>query len=166
MTYVEHLLEHARRELKITNFDQTELGDIILKFLEQSAKITNNDTNSMYQLVNMLSLLIDQKPISPITEDDFIEEEYFEGNNSIKIWRCTRYQHLYKTEDGRYWDDRAIAFRFADSSSSDRIYLYQNGRSSKQEITLPYYPDFGVETISRDYLDGVATDTEPDYEVE
>jgi hypothetical protein len=164
MTFTEHLLEYARRELKITNFDQSELGNTILEFLEQSAKITNNDTASMKQLANLLTLLIDQKPISPITEDDFVEETHTEGNMSVKILRCNRYEHLYKTEDGRYWDDRAISFRFADSPELDRMYLYQSGRSSKQEVTLPYYPDSRIEVISRDNADII--DQEPDYEVE
>lgn len=164
MTYTEHLLTYARRELEITNFNQTELGETILKFLEQSAKITNNDLVSMKNLASMLLLLIDQQPISPITENDFIEEEYFEGTNSVKLWRCVRYQHLYKTEDGRYWDDRAVAFKFADSSDSDKMYLYQNGRSSKQEVAMPYYLSHRVDVISREYINDV--DAEPNYEVE
>jgi hypothetical protein len=70
---------------------------------------------------------------------------------------------LYKTSDGKYWDDRAIAFRFEDSLPSDKIYLYQGGYNSKQEVTLPYFPFNRTEIISRDYIDSLI---EPDYEVE
>ena len=147
MTFVEHLLEYARRELKITSFDQSELGETILKFLEQSAKITNNDTEAMKQLVNMLALLIDQKPISPITEEHFKEETHA---NDETVWRCTRYEHLYKTVEGQYWDDRAIAFKFHDSAESDKLYMYQSVYNSKQEVTLPYYPSYQVKVINRD----------------
>jgi hypothetical protein len=160
MTRIDHLLNYAKKELKITNFDQTDLGQTMLNFLEQSAKITDNDTESMKQLSNMLVLLIDQRPISPITEEDFEDEVHAEGDNIITIKRCTRYQYLYKAVDGKYYDDRAIAFRFTDSYESDRMYLYQSSRSSKQEVTLPYYPEFKVEIISRDF------NIEPDYEVE
>lgn len=150
MTFIEHLLEYARKELKITNFDQSELGNTILNFLEQSAKITNNDTDAMKQLVNMLVLLVEQRPISPITEDD-VDEEIPLGNDSDeKMWRCSRYEHLYKTADGKYWDDRAIAFKFHDSAELDRIFLYQPTYNSKQEVTLPYYPSCQIKVINRD----------------
>lgn len=150
-SFKEHLLQYAKRELAITAFDQTELGDTVLKFLEQSADLTGNNTDSMQQLVTMLSLLIDQQPVAPITETDFEAETHTEGDRTVEILRCTRYPYLYK-QHGRYYDDRAVAYRFADSAESDRMYLYQSGRNSKQEVELPYYPSKQVQVISRDQL--------------
>ena len=141
------------------NFDKTELGDTILKFLEQSANITGNNSESMKQLANMLILLIDQKPISPITEEDFEPEVITDGNRVFKSWRCTRYDYLYKTEDGKYWDDRAVVFKFAGGAESDRMYLYQGDRNSKQEVTLPYYPNARIEIIDKNKIDLIAENT-------
>ena len=147
MNFSEHLLNYAKTELKITNFDKTELGDTILKFLEQSANITGNNSESMKQLANMLILLIDQKPISPITEEDFEVETHLEGDRTVEILRCTRYPYLYKM-DGKYWDDRAVAFRRANSAESDKMYIYQSGNSSKQEVELPYFPREEIRTLN------------------
>lgn len=150
MTYIDHLLNYAKKELKITNFDQTDLGQTMLSFIEQSAKITDNDSESMKQLCCLLPRLIDQLPIAPITEEDFVPEYHSQGDNTVTIQRCTRYAWVYRTEDGKYWDDRAVAFKFADSADTDRMYIYQSGNSSKQEITLPYYPNQAIKIISRD----------------
>jgi len=150
MNFIEHLLEHARRELKITNFDQTEFGNVVLNFLEQGSIITNNNQETMKNLSEILKLLIDKLPISPIHEGDFVEEIYHEGDRSITMYRCTRYQHLYRTEDGRYWDDRAVAYKFRDSKDADIMYLYQTNFNSKREVFLPYYPSREVIVIDRE----------------
>jgi len=104
----------------------------------------------MKQLCSLLPRLIDQLPIAPITEADFAPEYHSQGDNTVTLHRCTRYFWVYRTEDGKYWDDRAVAFKFADSEGSDRMYIYQSGNSSKQEITLPYYPNQTIKIISKD----------------
>lgn len=153
MSLVDHLIKYARNELKITNFDQSEISETILKFIEQSAKITNNDPESMKKIANLLPLLIDQFPISMITEDDFIKETHCEGDKNATICRCTRYEYLYQTGDGKYWDDRAITYKFKDSNNdSEKMYLYQTKYNSKQEVFLPYYPGSKVVIIDRDKI--------------
>ena len=75
--------------------------------------------------------------------------------------------------DGKYYDDRAIAFRSVDSHQNDKIYMYGAGNSSKKEITLPYYPNEEIIILPNDYADTDNinhninyNDPEPDYEVE
>jgi antitoxin component YwqK of YwqJK toxin-antitoxin module len=147
-TYKEYLLEYAKKEFEVAKFDQTELSKSMLNFLEEAANFTKNEPESMKKLVDIFHLLLNRFPIVPITENDFVEEIYKEdGKPDYKIWRCTRYEHVYKTEDGRYWDDRAVGFRLSDSSNDDVIYMYQGQNGSKREIQLPYYPDNKIEII-------------------
>lgn len=160
-----HLLEFARQELKLTHFDQSELNTPILDLLEHSSKMCNNNPETMKQIVNMIIRLIDRSPLAPITEEDFEIETYVEGDRSLEILRCTRYPYLYK-QDGKYWDDRAIAFRFSDSAETDKMYLYQTGMNSKQEISLPYFPSETIKVIEREYNDLPEAAIPPDYEVE
>jgi hypothetical protein len=149
--FIDFVIEHAKREFACSGFNQTKLNDSMIKFLEDAAEFTNNEPENMKKFVNILYLLIDQFPITPITENDFVEEIYKEGNNPpYKIMRCTRYFPLYKTEDGRYWDDRAIAFKYKDDSDSHIFYRYQSKNSSKQQVTLPYYPGQRFEYIDKD----------------
>ena len=132
------LLEYAKKELKLINFDQAGLYKPMLDFLEESAKICENDPNSMKAIVNMLNILIDRGLLSPITENDFEAEVYMQGDKEITIMRCTRYHYLYQMPDGKYYDDRATAFR--NINNNGIIYLYQTMYNSKQEVTLPYIP--------------------------
>jgi len=149
MSHNEHLLEFARKELKLIGFDQSDLHEPILEFLKQSSKICNSNPDSMKQLVTMLTRLIDHLPISPITKDDFELEYHHEGPKTFTINRCTRHPHVYCDEDGKYWNDRAVSFRFADSDEVEKMYMYSGRNNSKQEITLPYYPVEIVKTIER-----------------
>ena len=45
-----------------------------------------------------------------------------------------RYEYIYKAQDGKYYNDRAVVFK----KGSDTQYVYQGQRRSKREITLPY----------------------------
>ena len=166
----DHYLEFAKKELALINFDQSDINEPMLAFLEQNSKICNNDATSMKQIINLLTRVVDKLPLSAITEEDFEPEHHSENGNSITIYRCTRYPHVYKM-DGRYYDDRAVSFKFADSAETDTMYLYQGVNGSKQEISLPYYPNPVIKVIARDAFNTVdhqvtAHDPEPDYEVE
>jgi len=147
--FKEHLKNYASKELELSGFDQTSFGKTLLILLDDLAELTQGDAETMKQLCNLLPRLIDQIPIAPITEEDFKVELYTEGDRTVELVRCTRYPYVYKMDD-KYYDDRAVAFRYSDSEESDRMYIYQTGNSSKQEITLPYYPTQVVKTIPRD----------------
>jgi hypothetical protein len=165
MTFKEHLKRYAERELELSGFVNTEFGKTALKLLDDLADLTNGDLETMKQLCALFPRLIDRRPLSPITEADFEVETYSESDRTVEILRCTRYPYLYKM-DGKYWDDRAVAFRRADSAESDRMYIYQTGNSSKQEITLPYFPSEEVRILQQEYTNLPSVDPEPDYEVE
>jgi hypothetical protein len=164
-TFKEQLGKYAERELELSGFDQTEFGKTALKLLADLADLTKGDPETMKQLCGLLPRLIDRRPLTVITEQDFEVETHVEGDRTVEISRCTRYPYVYKM-DGRYYDDRAIAFRRADGTDTDRMYIYQSGNSSKQEITLPYFPSEEVRILQQEYTDLPAQDPEPDYEVE
>jgi hypothetical protein len=140
------LLEFAKTELKLINFDQSDLYEPILSFLKYNAKECQNNTDTMHQVVNLLTKLIDNNLLSPITEDDF-ELEY--QDDTITIYKCTRHPYIYKDSNGKYWNDRAIAFQFDDNTNGDKVYLYQSGNNSKQEVELPYTPKETIKIIRR-----------------
>jgi hypothetical protein len=165
MNFKEHLKKYAERELELTGFNQTEFGKTALKLLDDLADLTQENSETMKQLCSMLARLIDRRPLTAITEEDFETETHVEGNRTVEILRCTRYPHVYKM-DGKYYDDRAIAFRGLNSAESDRMYIYQTGNSSKQEITLPYFPSEEVRILRQEYTILPPADLEPDYEVE
>jgi hypothetical protein len=95
-TFKEYLKNYAEHELKLIGFDQTEFGKTALKLLDELADLTKNDSETMKQICNFLPRLIDRKPLSVITEDDFEVETHFEGDRSVEISRCTRYPYIYK----------------------------------------------------------------------
>ena len=144
--FKQYLREYAERELELIGFMETDFGKTCLKFLEDLADVADSDLESMKAVCEILPRLIDRRPLSAITEADFETETYVEGSRTVEIERCTRYLYLYK-QDGKYWDDRAIAFQRADSQPGDRMYVYQSGNSSKQEVELPYFPSERIEKL-------------------
>lgn len=144
--FKEYLKDYAEHELELIGFMKTEFGNTCLKFLEDLADITNNDLESMKTVCEILPRLIDRQPLSAITESDFKKETHIEGDRTVEIQRCTRYPYVYK-QDSKYWDDRAVAFQTEDSAPGDRMYVYQSSNSSKQEVTLPYFPVEKIEKL-------------------
>jgi hypothetical protein len=86
----------------------------------------------MKTVTNYTEKLIDKKPIAPITEEDFDEDG-----------RCIRYEYIYRASDGKYYNDRAIAFKKGLSTQ----YIYQGQRRSKQGIGLPYVPSEEIQVL-------------------
>jgi len=134
--WIDVVLQHAENELKIMNLNKIEVGSTIIKLIRELHEISGNHPQVMKSVIHSIADLIDEKPISPITEDDFKLEIHCEGNRNVDVWRCTRCTHIYKL-DGRYYDDRAIVYKTS-YESTDKQYIYQGGMSSKQEISLPY----------------------------
>ena len=130
-------MDHAKNELKIMNLDKIELGETIINLIRQLHEISGNHPRVMKSVVQSIADLIDEKPITPITESDFTLETHSEGGRTFEVWRCTRYPHVYKAADGKYYDDRAIVYKTS-CDSLDKQYIYQGGLSSKREVLLPY----------------------------
>ena len=145
--FKKHLLEYAERELRLIGFMQIQFGPVCLEFLEKCADVTESNPEVMKQICEILPRLVDLQLLSPVTEKDFALHEDIEGDKKAGILRCVRYPYLYKTPDGKYWNDRAIAFRYNDSNENDLMYLYQSGNSSKQQVELPYYPETKIVTL-------------------
>ena len=146
MTFKQHLRQYAERELELTGFMDSEFGPACLEFLEKCADVADSDPESMKRICEILPRLIDRRPLSAITEADFETETHSEGDRTVEILRCTRYTYLYKV-DGKYYDDRAVAFQREDGAPGDRMYVYQSGNSSKREVKLPYFPVERIESL-------------------
>ena len=108
--------------MKLLNFDKNGLSDVIIKFIKELHGHVGNQPVIMKSILKNIQDLIDKKPIALITEKDFVDD------------RCTRYEYIYKAQDGRYYNDRAVVFK----KGNDIQYMYECQRCSKQEITLPY----------------------------
>jgi len=141
MSFKDQLIRYAERELGLIGFMNSPLGKVCLDFLETCAEVTNEDADSMKHVCEILPRLIDLRPLSPITEDDFAVEVPTDTDQDAKVTRSTRYPYLYRTSDGKYYDDRAVVFQEIDSNgNTNTVYLYQEVNSSKQEVELPYFP--------------------------
>jgi len=139
--------QFAERELDRAGFGDKEFKSAVLHFLDAADELVKGDAESVKKLSRVIDSLVDRQVLTEITEDDFEDEYHSQGENTVVIRRCTRYPYLYQTEDGRYWDDRAVAFQREDSLESDRMYIYQSGNSSKREVELPYFPQERIERL-------------------
>lgn len=135
--WIDIIIDYAKNELRMMNFDKIELGETIVNLIRQLHEISGNSPRIMKSIIMSIADLIDEKPITPITESDFKLETHTDNGNVVEIWRCTRYPHVYKAPDGKYYNDRAIVYKTR-YDSLDKKYIYQGGLSSKQEIVLPY----------------------------
>jgi hypothetical protein len=120
--WIEGVLKHSETELKLLGLDQTPLGPAIITFIKELHGTLGNQPSLMKSVTKQVGDLIDKKPIALITEKDFVDD------------RCVRYPYIYKSEDGKYYNDRAVVFK---KSYDDPNSQYRGG-PSKREITLPY----------------------------
>ena len=124
-TWIDSVIKHSENELHLLGLDQTKLGPLILDFIKNLQQTLGNQPIAMKSILKTTADLVDQKPVAPITEADFVND------------KCTRCSYIYKSEDGKYYNDRAVVFKktYDDPNSQ---YMYQGQKRSKQEITLPY----------------------------
>ena len=138
MSWIDSVVEHSTRELELIGFDKSELGEIMLETMKKLHNSIGNQPNAMKTILKMMSDLVDKKPISVITERDFDEDG-----------RCNRYEYIYRAQDGKYYNDRAVVFK----SGLNTQYVYQGQKRSKKEITLPYVFREDVVTLDTHSLD-------------
>ena len=123
--WIESLVKHTETELELLGLDQTKLGPLIIGFMKDLHGTLGNQPTAMKSILKTVGDLIDQKPVAPITEKDFVND------------KCVRCSYIYKSGDGRYYNDRAVVFKKSYDDPSSQ-YMYQGQQRSKQEITLPY----------------------------
>lgn len=136
--WIESVVEHAHRELELLGLHHIGLDVTITNFIKELQTKLGNQPSIMKYIVKQVEDLIDKKPIAPITEDDFDEDG-----------RCARYEYIYRAEDGKYYNDRAVVFKNGMSTQ----YIYQGQKRSKKEITLPYVLHEDVVTLDTHSLD-------------
>jgi hypothetical protein len=123
--WIEGVLKHSETELELLGLDQTPLGPSIITFIKELHGTLGNQPSLMKSVTKQVGDLIDKKPLAPITEKDFVDD------------RCVRCEYIYKAQDGKYYNDRAVVFKRSYDDLSSQ-YIYQGQHRSKQEITLPY----------------------------
>ena len=121
--WLDSILQYSENEMRLLNFDKNGLSDVIIKFIKELHGHVGNQPVIMKSILKNIKDLIDKKPIALITEKDFVDDI------------CTRYEYIYKAQNGRYYNDRAVVFK----KGNDTQYIYQGQNRSKQEITLPYF---------------------------
>jgi hypothetical protein len=136
--WIESVLEHSQRELELLGLNHVGLDVTVTSFIKELQEKLGNQPSAMKSVVKYVEQLIDKKPIAPITEADFDQDG-----------RCKRYEYIYKAEDGRYYNDRAVVFK----KGLDSQYIYQGQNRSKREITLPYVLHEDVVTLDMHGLD-------------
>lgn len=120
--WIDGVVQYSETELKLLGLDQTPIGPAIITFIRELHRTLGNQPGLMKSLLKQVGDLIDKKPLAPITEKDFVDD------------KCVRYEYIYKAQDGRYYNDRAVVFK----KGNDIQYIYQGQHRSKREITLPY----------------------------
>jgi len=138
--------QFAEQELDRAGFGDKEFKSAVLHFLDAADDLTRGDSSAVKQLSFVVHSLVDRRVLTEITEEDFEDEYHSQGDNSVLIRRCTRYPYLYQTEDGKYWDDRAVGFKTSEDSP-DIQYRYQSQDSSKREVSLPYFPETEIKIL-------------------
>ena len=123
--WIDSVVDFSETELKLLGLDQTNLGPLIINFIKNLQKTLGNQPVAMKSILKTTMSLIDKKPIAPITESDFVDD------------KCVRCPYIYKSGDGKYYNDRAVVFKKSYDDSSSQ-YMYQGQENSKREITLPY----------------------------
>ena len=126
MSWIEGVLAYSKQELELIGFDKSDLSDVMLETMKKIHESVGNKPNAMKYILKMMIDLVDKKPISVITENDFDENG-----------RCTRCDYIYRAKDGKYYNDRAVVFKRSWEDPSEQ-YVYQGQNRSKKEITLPY----------------------------
>ena len=126
MSWIESVLEYSKNELELIGFDKSELGDLILETIKKIHGSVGNKPMLFKTIIGMMNDLVDKKPISVITENDFDESG-----------RCTRCEYIYRDKDGKYYNDRAVVFKKTIDDPNSQ-YVYQGQERSKKEVTLPY----------------------------
>lgn len=123
--WIDGVVKYSETELKLLGLDQTPLGPSITTFIKELHGVLGNQPGLLKSLLKQVGDLIDKKPIAPIMEKDFVDD------------KCTRYEYIYKAQDGKYYNDRAVVFKKSYDDPNSH-YMYQGQMRSKQEITLPY----------------------------
>lgn len=131
-------LEWLKEELKTNQFYGTPLGDSILKFVEETHNACKSEPMVMAGVVDIINRVFQNKPLTALNGgDEMVESTNEQGQTGV---RNKRYNSVCY-ENGKYYDDTAITFI---DHHGNKYHMYQNGKSSRQEINFPYYP---VETL-------------------
>jgi hypothetical protein len=138
----DYILEYAQKELSLANFDNHPITSSTLEFLKDLCEMTQCQPKAMIHFTHVLQHLINMKPITPITTNDFEPQEVNVGNGTtVTRHVCTRWSSIYKADDSKYYDDQAVVFRVKNRPDLGSMCIYQGSLSSKKEITLPYVVD-------------------------
>lgn len=146
-----YIVSFAEKELELANLKDKKIGKVVLEFVSNLSKVTDGTPRTMLPILDSIRNIIEHRPITPITSKDFRPKKIDSGTKEDYILEvCERYPSVYKDEDGKYYDDRAIGFTIENKSDLKIIFIYQNEISSKQEIQLPYFPTTEIVQLTKE----------------
>ena len=126
---------YAEKELELNGLINTDVGKQMLQLLKTSWEFGQGNQLMPITVVDMLDRLNKKLPLLPLEEDGMALVHYENGPDRM---HHSRYYPVYQTEDGKYYDDRAVGFIRDDGSIA---YFYGNSEyNSIKEIQFPYYP--------------------------
>ena len=136
---IDYILEYVSRELELSGLTDHTISSSTISLVKDLCNLTNCNPQAMEKFICALQRMVNMKPITPITENDFIEEEVDNSNGeSYVIKRCIRFPTIYQDIDGDYYDDQAIIYKIKNKPELGHMCIYQGSLSSKKKISLPY----------------------------
>jgi hypothetical protein len=132
----EIFLKYCESEFELIGLKDTNLGKSSINLLQEIYQHTNGDEIFMELFIDMIHRLNLGLPLSPLQEQEIIEEQHLDGNVCA---RHPRYFHVYKDlETGKSYDEHGIIWI---NHEGTRCYGINNSINSKIEIEFPYYPE-------------------------
>ena len=129
-------IDYAKTELEYNGMIHTAVGKNMLDLIQSTYDLAEGNKFMMRHIVNMLDRLDKQLPLLPLEEDGMIPIPHLNGPDQMQH---SRYRSVYQGKDGKYYDDKAVAFVADDGSFT---YFHGNGiYNSNIEIQFPYYPE-------------------------
>ena len=140
-------IEYAEQELQKNNLINTDIGKLIMQLIETSLKFGDGNAFMLFHISDMLDRLTKKLPLLPLEENEMVDTPVL---NSPSQLRHSRYFPVFKSGDGKYYDDQAIAYI---TPHGGYTYFYGNSEyNSTKEIQFPYYPKPQYVYISDDNL--------------
>lgn len=129
-------IDYAKTELELNGMINTPVGQHMLDLIQSAWDLGEGNKFMLVHIVNMLDRLTKKLPLLPLEEDGMIPVPHANGPDQMQH---NRYRSVYLGEDGKYYDDQAVAFVADDGSLT---YFFGNSEyNSRIEIQFPYYPE-------------------------
>jgi hypothetical protein len=151
-TPLDHLMEHAIRELDLAGIKEDENEPVNTKgntwmrrhllSVVQEFKDAGHSRGSITSAIDILTLILTLRPLTPLkgTEDEWEERDlYFADGLKYLNKRCPT---VYKTTDGRVVDvEGKMYWEWLDDGNGNQYRSFYKNKDCWVDITFPYFPN-------------------------